>query len=54
MKDLKKNYKILRRVYNSTNSNIGEQLKLYLVSLPTNEIDRIENDFKVNFDKLLK
>ena len=42
---MKHNYKVSRRVYSSAHTNIAEQFKIYINSLPPDEIDEIENDF---------
>ena len=52
IKSMKHNYKVARRVYNSIYSNIAEQFKIYLDSLASDEIDEIENDFRVNGNAL--
>ena len=41
------------RAYASTYANIVEQFKIYLNSLPIDEIDEIENDFRANVNSLL-
>ena len=43
---MKYNYRIPRRVYASTYANIAEQFKIYVNSLPPDEIDEIENDLE--------
>ena len=50
MKELKKNYKIARRVYNSLYENVAEHLKIYLksLSLDEKELEGIENAFRIN------
>ena len=40
-------------MYASTYFNMAEQFKIYLNSLPPEEIDEIENDFRVNGNDLL-
>ena len=40
---------MLRRLYNSTYSNITGQFKLYLESLPTDQIDQTENYIKAEW-----
>ena len=50
---MKYNYRVARRVYASTYTNIAEQFKVYLDSLPPDEIDDIENDFRANRNALL-
>ena len=47
------NYRVARIVYASTYANIAEQFKIYLNSLPPDEIDEIENDFRANGNGLL-
>ena len=53
IKSMKHNYRVARRVYASTYANIAEQFKIYLNSLPPDEIDEIENDFQANGNSLL-
>ena len=53
IKSMKHNYSVARRVYASTYANIAEQFKIYLNSLPPDEIDEIENDFRVTGNGLL-
>ena len=53
IKSMKYNYRVARRVYASTYTNIAEQFKVYLDSLPPDEIDDIENDFRANRNALL-
>ena len=50
---MKHNYRVARRVYASTYANMAEQFKMYLNSLPPDEIDEIENDFMANGNGLL-
>ena len=50
---MKYNYRVARIVYASTYANITEQFKTYLNSLPPDEIDEIENDFRANGNGLL-
>ena len=50
---MKYNYRVARRVYASTYANIAEEFKTYLNSLPPDEIDKIENDFRTNGNGLL-
>ena len=53
MKSMKYNYRVARRVYASTYANIAGEFKIYLNSLPPDEIDEIENDFRANGNGLL-
>ena len=53
IKCMKHNYRVARRVYASTYANMAEQFKMYLNSLPPDEIDEIENDFMANGNGLL-
>ena len=53
IKSMKHNYGVARRVYASTYANIVEQFKIYLSSLPPDEIDEIENNFQANGNSLL-
>ena len=50
MKELKKNYVIARRVYNSLYENVAEHFKIYLksLSLDEKELEGIENAFRIN------
>ena len=50
---MKHNYKVTRRVYNSIYTNIAEQIKIYINSLPPDEIDEMENDFCANGNGLV-
>ena len=50
---MKHNYKVARRVYGSIYTNIAEKFKIYIISLKRDEIDEIENDFRVNGNSLL-
>ena len=50
---MKHNDRVARRVYASTFANVAKQFKINLNSLPPNEIDKIENDFRVNGNSLL-
>ena len=50
---MKYNYWVARRVYASTYANMAEQFKIYLNFIPPDEIDEIENDFRVNGNVLL-
>ena len=50
---MKHDYKEARKVYNCIYTNIAEQFKIYINSLPPNEIDEIENDFRANGNGLL-
>ena len=50
---MKHNYRVPQRVYVSTYANMAEQSEIYLNSLPTDEIDKTENDFKANGNGLL-
>ena len=43
---MKYNYRIPQRVYASTYANIAEQFKIYVNSLPPDEIDETENDLE--------
>ena len=45
---MKHNYKVSRRVYSSVYTNIAEQFKIYINSLPPDEIDEIKNDFRAD------
>ena len=45
---MKHNYRVARRVYASAYANMAKQFKIYLNSLPPDEIDEIENDFRAN------
>ena len=45
IKNMKHNYKVACRVYNSIYSNIAEQFKIYLEFLASDKIDETENDF---------
>ena len=47
IKSMKYNSRVAQRVYASVYSNMAEQLKIYLNSLPPDEIDKIENYFKI-------
>ena len=53
IKDMKDNYKIIWRVYDSIYSNIVEQFKIYLDSLPESEKDQNEKDFCANGNGVL-
>ena len=53
IKSMKYNYWVARRVYASTYANMAEQFKIYLNFIPPDEIDEIENDFRVNGNVLL-
>ena len=53
IKSMKYNYRVARRVYESTYANMAEQFKIYLNSLPPDEIDEIENYFRANGNGLL-
>ena len=53
IKSLKHYYGIAQRVYASTYANVARQFKIYLNSLPPDELDEIENDFLANGNKLL-
>ena len=53
IKSLKHYYGIAQRVYASTYANVAQQFKIYLNSLPPDELDEIENDFRANGNKLL-
>ena len=53
IKSLKHNYKVARGAYSSIYTNIAEQFKIYLNSLPPDEIDKIENNFRANGNGLL-
>ena len=50
MKELKKNYKIARRGYNSLYENVPEHFKIYIksLSLDEKELEGIENAFRLN------
>ena len=48
IKSMKHNYSVARRVYTSNYENMAKQFKIYLNSLPPNETDEIENDFRAN------
>ena len=50
---MKHNYNFARRVYSSTCSNIAEQFKMYLNSLPPEKMDKIKNNFCANGNGLL-
>ena len=52
-KSMKYNYRVARREYASANANMAEQFKIYLHSLPPDETDEIENDFRANGNGLL-
>ena len=52
-KSMKHNYKVVLRVYRSIYTNIAEQFKIYLNSLPPDKIDEIENNFCINGNGLL-
>ena len=45
IKSMKHNYRVARRVYASTYTNIAEQFQIYLNLLLPDEIDEIEDDF---------
>ena len=47
IKSMKYNSRVSQRVYASVYSNMEEQLKIYLNSLPPDEIDKVENYFKI-------
>ena len=53
IKSLKHYYGIAQRVYASTYANVAQQFKIYLNSLPSDELDGIENDFRPNGNKFL-
>ena len=53
IKSMKHDHRAARRVYASTYANMAEQFKIYLNSLPPDEIDEIENDFTANENDLL-
>ena len=53
IKSMKPNFRVARRVYASTYANMAEQFKIYLNSLPPDEIDETENDFRANGNGLL-
>ena len=53
LKSMKYNCRVARRVYASTYANMAEQFKISLNSLPPDEIDEIENDFRANKNGLL-
>ena len=53
IKSMKHNYKVARRDYSSIYIKIAEQSKIYTNSLPPDEIDEIENDFRANGNGLL-
>ena len=48
IKNMKHNYKVACRVYNSIYSNIAEQFKIYLEFLASDKIDETENYFRAN------
>ena len=50
---MKYNYRVTRRVHASTYDNMAEQFKIYLNSLPRDEIDETKNDFTANGNGLL-
>ena len=50
---MKHNYRVARRVYASIYANITEQFQIFLNSLPLDEIDEIENDFRASGNGLL-
>ena len=50
---MKHNHRVAQRVYASTYANMSEQSKIYLNSLPPEEIDEIENHFRANGNGLL-
>ena len=50
---MKHDYSIAQRVHASTYANVAEQFKIYLNSLPSDEIDEIESDFRANGNGLL-
>ena len=50
---MKHNYRVPRRVYASTYANMAKQFKIYLNSLPADQIDEIKNDFRANGNGLL-
>ena len=50
---MKHNYRVARRVYQSTYENLAEQFKIYIYSLPPDEIDELERDFHANRNGLL-
>ena len=45
IKDMEKNYRILRRVHNEIYSAIAENFQLYIDSLDQSEIEEIDADF---------
>ena len=53
IKSMKYSYRVARIVYASTYANIAKQFKIYLNSIPPDEIDEIENDFRANGNGLL-
>ena len=53
IKSMKHNYRVVRRVYGSTFVNIAEKFKIYLNSVPSDEIGEMENDFRANGNGLL-
>ena len=53
IKSMKHNYRVARRVYQSTYENLAEQFKIYIYSLPPDEIDELERHFPANRNGLL-
>ena len=51
---MKEKKKIARRVNNSLNQNVAEQLKIYLKSLSLNKIEEVENDFRINANSMTR
>ena len=53
IKSMKYNYRVSQTAYALAYANMAEQFKIYLNSLPPDEIDEIENDFRANGNGLL-
>ena len=51
--DMKDNYNVISRVYNSIYSSIAEEFKIYLDSQLGSKKDKIEKDFDANGNELL-
>ena len=51
--DMKDNYNVISRVYNSVYSSIAEEFKIYLDSQPGSKKDKIQKDFGENGNELL-
>ena len=50
IKSMRYNYRVTWRVYASTYANMAEQFKVYLNPLPPDKKDKIENNFRANWN----